>query len=61
MEPTLSIGDKIHIGNSVTLTVLAIEEDMVHFGVETSEPDGDSPSDLVEKVEVNRPSTGQTK
>jgi hypothetical protein len=34
----LSPGDVVHIGDGVTLTVLAIEEDAIRFGLEL--PDG---------------------
>ena len=37
----LSPGEVIHIGDAVTLTVLAVEGDLVRFGLET--PDGESP------------------
>ena len=38
---TLSPGEAIHIGDAVTLTVLAVEGDLIHFGLET--PEGASP------------------
>ena len=37
----LSPGEAVHIGEAVTLTVLAVEGDLVRFGLET--PDGASP------------------
>ncbi len=37
----LSAGEVIHIGEAVTLTVLAIEGDLIRFGLET--PEGASP------------------
>jgi hypothetical protein len=37
MVTILSTGDKIQVGNSVTLTFLAIEGNLIHFGVESSE------------------------
>jgi hypothetical protein len=37
---TLSIGDTIHVGDSVTLTLLAVEGDLIRFGVESSESGG---------------------
>ena len=40
MVTSLSTGDKIHVGDSVTLTLLAIEGDLIRFGVETSDPSG---------------------
>jgi sRNA-binding carbon storage regulator CsrA len=38
----LSPGGVIHIGEAVTLTVLAVEGDLIRFGLET--PEGASPS-----------------
>jgi hypothetical protein len=38
MVTILSTGDKIQVGDSVTLTFLAIEGNLIHFGVESSEP-----------------------
>jgi Global regulator protein family len=38
---TLSAGEAIHIGAAVTLTVLAVEGDLIRFGLET--PEGESP------------------
>jgi hypothetical protein len=43
----LSTGDQIRIGDSVSLTVLAIEGDLVFFGVELSEPGGNGLNALV--------------
>jgi hypothetical protein len=37
MVTTLSVGDEIHVGDSVTLTLLAVEGNLIHFGVESSE------------------------
>jgi Global regulator protein family len=34
----LSAGDRLHIGESVTLTVLAVEGGLIHFGLESPEP-----------------------
>jgi hypothetical protein len=48
MVTTLSTGDKIYIGGSVTLTLLAIEDNLIHFGVESSEPGGQGPSALID-------------
>jgi hypothetical protein len=31
----LSAGDRLHIGESVTLTVLAVEGGLIHFGLES--------------------------
>jgi hypothetical protein len=31
----LSAGEVIHIGDSVTLTILAVEGDLIRFGLET--------------------------
>jgi hypothetical protein len=33
----LSTGDVIQFGDSVTLTVLAVEVDLIHFGLESGE------------------------
>jgi hypothetical protein len=30
-------GDAIHIGDAVTLTVVAVEGDLIHFGLESPE------------------------
>jgi sRNA-binding carbon storage regulator CsrA len=38
----LSAGEIIRIGEAVTLTVLAVEGDLIRFGLET--PDGASPA-----------------
>jgi hypothetical protein len=48
MVTSLSPGDKIQIGDTVTLTVLAIEGKLIRFGVEPSEPCRLDPSILVE-------------
>jgi hypothetical protein len=48
MVTSLSTGDKIHIGDSVTLTILAIEGDLICFGVEPSEPGGHGLIALIE-------------
>ncbi len=37
----LSAGEVIHIGGAITLTVLAVEGDLIRFGLET--PEGESP------------------
>jgi hypothetical protein len=37
---TLSAGDTIHIGDAVTVTVLAVEGDLIRLGLET--PQGGS-------------------
>jgi hypothetical protein len=37
----LSPGDVVHIGNAVALTVLAVEGDLIRFGLET--PEGVTP------------------
>jgi hypothetical protein len=49
MVTSLSAGDKIHVGDSVTLTFLAIEGDLIRLDVETSEPRGHGPSVLIEE------------
>ena len=37
----LSPGDVVHIGDAVTLTVMAVEGDLIRFGLES--PEGASP------------------
>jgi hypothetical protein len=48
MVTSLSTGDKIHVGDSVTLTLLAIEGNLVRFGVESSKADGPGPRVRIE-------------
>jgi hypothetical protein len=48
MVTSLSPGDTIHVGDAVTLTVLAIEGNLIRVGVESSESGGQSPSVLIE-------------
>ena len=48
MVTTLSEGDKIHIGDSVTLTLLAVEGDLIRFGIEHSESGGPGTSVFIE-------------
>jgi hypothetical protein len=48
MVTTLSEGDRIHVGDSVTLTLLGVEGDLIHFGIESSGADGHTPSVLIE-------------
>jgi hypothetical protein len=48
MVTSLSEGDKIHVGDSVTLTLLAIEDDQIRFGVQTSEAGGPGTSVRIE-------------
>lgn len=48
MITSLSKGDKIHIGDSVTLTLLAIDGDLIRFGVGSSKSGGSGPSILIE-------------
>jgi sRNA-binding carbon storage regulator CsrA len=48
MVTTLSVGDKIHAGDSVTLTLLDIEGDLIRFGVEAAESAGPVSSVLIE-------------
>jgi hypothetical protein len=49
MVTTLSEGDTIHFGESATLTLLAIEGDLIRFGVESSRSAGRSPGVLIER------------
>jgi hypothetical protein len=48
MVTSLSEGDTIHVGDSVTLTLLGVEGDLIHFGIESSEAGGRSSSVLIE-------------
>jgi hypothetical protein len=48
MVTNLSAGDKIHVGDSVTLNVLAIEDDLIRFGIEYAGPAGHGPEVLIE-------------
>jgi hypothetical protein len=48
MVTSLSTGDKVYIGDTVTLTLLAIEGDLIRFGVESSEAGGHGPGVLFE-------------
>jgi len=48
MVTTLATGDKIHVGDSVTLTLLAIEGDLISFGIESSQPSGHGSSIRIE-------------
>jgi hypothetical protein len=50
MVTTLSTGDTIRVGDSITLTLLAVEGDLVRFGVEPSEPGGQGPGALIEGI-----------
>jgi hypothetical protein len=48
MVTSLSPGDKIHVGDTVTLTLLAIEGNLIRVGVESSEAGGLGLSVLIE-------------
>jgi hypothetical protein len=48
MVTSLSAGDKIHVGDSVTLTFLAIEGDLIRLDVESSQPRCHGPRVLIE-------------
>ncbi len=48
MVTSLSPGDKIHVGDLITLTLLAVEGDLVRFGLEPSEPGDAGPEVLIE-------------
>jgi hypothetical protein len=48
MVTSLPLGDTIQIGDFVTLIVLAIEGNLIRFGVEPSEQGGIDPSVLLE-------------
>lgn len=49
MITSLSTGDKIHVGDSVTLTLVAVEGDLVRIAVESSDSGGHEPSVLIEE------------
>lgn len=49
MVTTLVTGDTIHVGDSVTLTLLGIEDDRIRIGVELSKSASPDPSVLVEE------------
>jgi hypothetical protein len=38
MVTILSPGDKLHVGVSVTLTVVAIERNLIRVGIDSSDP-----------------------
>jgi hypothetical protein len=40
MVTTLSPGDKIHIGDFITLILLTVEGNLLHFGIESSDVGG---------------------
>jgi hypothetical protein len=48
MVISLSVGEKVHIGDSVTLAVLAIDGDLIRLGVESREPGGQGPGARIE-------------
>jgi hypothetical protein len=48
MVTNLSTGDKIHVGESVTLTLLTIVSNVVFFGIESHESDGHGANVLIE-------------
>jgi hypothetical protein len=48
MVTSLGIGDRIHVGNSVTLTLVAIEGDLVYFEIESSALGGDDLEVLID-------------
>jgi hypothetical protein len=48
MVTSLSTGDKIHVGESVTLTLLTIVGNVIYFGIESQESDGHGPNVLIE-------------
>jgi hypothetical protein len=53
MVTSLATGDKIHVGDSITLTILAIEGDLVSFGVESSEPGHDPHVEMIPESDSN--------
>jgi sRNA-binding carbon storage regulator CsrA len=48
MVTSLATGDKIHVGNSVTLTLIAIDGDLVCLEIESSTPGGRGVEVLIE-------------
>jgi len=48
MATSLSVGEKVHIGDSVTLTLLGIEGELVRFEVESSRFGDHGPNVLIE-------------
>ena len=48
MVTTLAEGDKIHVGDSVTLTLLGVDGDLIRFGIESSEAGGHGTGVLIE-------------
>jgi hypothetical protein len=48
MVTSLSPGDTIQVGDSVTLTLLAVEGDLIRLGVESSASGGPGPNVLLE-------------
>lgn len=48
MVTNLSKGDIIQVGESVTLTLLDVQGDLIRFGVESSEPSDPDLSVLIE-------------
>jgi len=48
MVTTVSKGDKIHVGDSITLTLLAIEGDLISLGIEASQPSSHGSSIRIE-------------
>jgi hypothetical protein len=48
MVTSLSVGEKVHVGDSVTLTVLAVEGDLIRLAVESSGPGDPGASVLIE-------------
>jgi hypothetical protein len=48
MVISLSTGGRIHVGDSATLILLAIEGNLIRFGVESPEPGGHGANVLIE-------------
>jgi hypothetical protein len=53
---TLSTGEVIHIDDAVTLTVLAIEGDLVRFGLDM--PEGRVPTQAISRARARTPTSG---
>lgn len=49
MITALSVGDRIHVGDSVTLMLLGVEGDLIEFGIESSEAGSNAPSVVIEE------------
>ena len=53
MVHDVSPGDVIHIGEAVTLTLVAVEGNLIHFGLES--PEGECPDTGLDDRQQNDP------